>query len=512
MSTTLTAPVPTSAARATSLVPEQAALQLVPMSEVFRWRVLPLRATATTLEVATSNTANFELWDELRLATGLAIIPRHIDTEQLDGAIKDAFGLGGGTIEELLRNGLAGAPAEPTEQDDGEDQAQNASVIRLVQELLGEAVRQRASDLHLEPEEKGLSVRFRVDGVLRTEPVPAEIHQFRLAIVSRLKILAKLNIAEKRLPQDGRFELRVEGRAIDVRTSIIPMLHGEGVVLRLLDKNRSLGNMQKLAFPREIAEPFGRLIRRPHGIVLVTGPTGSGKTTTLYSAMAELRGPNLKIITVEDPVEYQLPGINQIQAHAKIGLTFSAGLRSILRHDPDVILIGEIRDQETAQSAIQASLTGHLVFSTLHTNDACTALTRLIEMGIEPYLVASTLEGVLAQRLVRALCPHCRRPVSSDSVELPVDFPQPRPKQLWEPRGCDDCRGTGYAGQVAIGELLVTDAGLRQLCIERANAGQLREYALARGLLTLRACGWKKVMEGVTSVEEVVRVVSDCDQ
>lgn len=349
-------------------------------------------------------------------------------------------------------------------------------------------------------------MRYRVDGMLRLQPIPPEINHFYNAIVTRLKIMSRLNIAEKRLPQDGRIELRVAGRDIDVRVSIIPMLHGEGVVLRILDKGRMVFNLKNMGMPDVIAEPFRELISMPHGIVLVTGPTGSGKSTTLYSSLTEIKSPSVKIITVEDPVEYHIDGISQIQVHSKIGLTFAAGLRSILRHDPDVILIGEIRDYETAESAIQSSLTGHLVFSTLHTNDAASAFTRLIDMGVEPYLAASTVEGVMAQRLVRRLCKHCKTVVTPNEEDVPRDFPRPLPEYMGQPVGCRECRDTGYSGRTGVFELLLTDDGTRELCVERASSTVIRKHALERGMMTLRQCGWIKVAEGATSVDEIVRI------
>lgn len=319
--------------------------------------------------------------------------------------------------------------------------------------------------------------------------------------------MSHLNIAEKRLPQDGRIKLRVSGREIDVRVSIIPMMHGEGVVMRLLDKNRMQFSLKHVGMPPDIESVFRQMIELPHGIILVTGPTGSGKSTTLYSALNEIKSPDIKIITVEDPVEYQSDGISQIQVHQKIGLTFAAGLRSILRHDPDVILIGEIRDGETAQSAIQASLTGHLVFSTLHTNDAAGAFTRLVDMGVEPYLVASTVEGVLAQRLVRRLCPHCKEAYHPEAGEIPPDFPDDTyPEKFYRPRGCRQCRDTGYSGRTGIYELLKADVIIRRLCVERADTNQIADYARREGMVTLRQSGWQKVRDGVTSVDEILRI------
>ena len=481
-----------------------------PHREIYKHSILPLERRNGTAVIATSDPFDLEALDELSTLSGLRLDPVLARKDDIVQVIKEKLGVGGDTINELfaqrqdneieLLEGLGEADGELAEM------AQAASVVKLVNELLIEALDQHSSDVHLEPQENGLRIRFRVDGLLRVQPVPPEINHFQAAMISRLKIMAKLNIAEKRLPQDGRIKLRVKGRDIDVRVSIIPMLHGEGVVLRLLDKSRMVFDLKNVGLPDDMARTFHEMISLPHGIVLVTGPTGSGKTTTLYSALNEIRDPTIKIITVEDPVEYQTEGINQIQVHSKIGLTFAAGLRSILRHDPDVILIGEIRDGETAQSAIQASLTGHLVFSTLHTNDAAGAFTRLVDMGVEPYLVASTIEGVMAQRLVRILCPHCKVPYKPDPDDLPSDFPRPLPETLWKPVGCRQCRETGYSGRKGIFELLRTDAGVKELCIQQASANRIKQYGLEHGLTTLRNDGWNKVLKGWTTVEEVARM------
>jgi general secretion pathway protein E/type IV pilus assembly protein PilB len=377
-----------------------------------------------------------------------------------------------------------------------------------VNEILLEAINSRASDVHIESQQSGLSVRYRIDGMLQPQPVPPEINRFEAAIVSRLKIMSRLNIAEKRLPQDGRMKLKVQGREIDVRVSVIPMIHGEGIVMRILDKGSMTFELRKLGMDEDTYATFSDLIRMPHGIVLVTGPTGSGKTTTLYSALLEINTPDTKIITTEDPVEYQLEGINQIQVHPKIGLTFAHSLRSILRHDPDVVLIGEIRDLETAENAIQASLTGHMVFSTLHTNDASGAFTRMIDMGVEPFLVASTVEAVMAQRLVRRLCPQCKQPYRPVEGELPPDFPWERlgNDQLFKQQGCRECRNTGYRGRLGIYELLVTSDEIREFVHARASSWKTREAALNQGMITLRQDGWRKTILGDTSSEEVLMV------
>jgi type II secretion system protein E len=485
-------------------------LNLFPTSTIYRHSLLPLRRENGLVEVATSDPFDLEALDELSSLSNLRLEPvlaRHDDVVQL---IKEKLGVGGDTINELVK--------QKTDEDDdylaeasradGElaEMAQQASVIRLVNELLLEALQQQASDVHIEPGERGLKVRYRVDGMLRVQSVPPEINQFYAAIVTRLKIMSRLNIAEKRLPQDGRIELKVAGRDIDVRVSIIPMLHGEGIVLRILDKGRMVFNLSGMGMPDPIYRPFRKLISLPHGIVLVTGPTGSGKSTTLYSGLNEIRSAHTKIITVEDPVEYQLDGISQIQVHSRIGLTFAAGLRSILRHDPDVILIGEIRDYETAEAAIQASLTGHLVFSTLHTNDAASSFTRLVDMGVEPYLVASTVEGVMAQRLVRRLCPHCRESYRPNPDELPKDFPNRDIKELFRAVGCRECNDTGYAGRIGAYELLISDDPIREMCGERVSSTRIRQYGVEQGMITLRQCGWLHAINGTTSIEDVLRI------
>src|SRR4029077_12258741 len=361
--------------------------------------------------------------------------------------IKTHFGVGGDTVAALAleKDRDEVELLEDIEADDSElaKQAQEASVVKLVNEILVEASNERASDIHVEPEETHLRIRYRIDGILQSQSLHTEITRFQSAIISRIKIMARLNIAEKRLPQDGRIKMRVQNREIDVRVSIIPMIHGEGIVMRLLDKGRMAFNLKSVGMLPDHDKAFRALIDRPHGILLVTGPTGSGKSTTLYSALNEIKDDTLKIITVEDPVEYQQVGISQIQVHSKIGLTFGHSLRSILRHDPDVILIGEMRDLETAQIGVQASLTGHLVFSTLHTNDAPSAFTRLIDMGIEPFLVSSTVEGVMAQRLVRLICTECKIEYEPHKGELPMDFPGMQegnpPQKLYKGAGCRKC-------------------------------------------------------------------------
>ncbi|MCA8986072.1 MAG: Flp pilus assembly complex ATPase component TadA [Planctomycetaceae bacterium] len=479
---------------------------------IFRHEILPFARENGHVKVAVGKPSDLNLLDELSSQSGFSLVPTLARPKEIAEKIRELLGVGGDTINELVRiqadddedfDPLAGLDRE---QGELAESAQAPSVIRLVNELLMEAVEQKASDVHIEPHETGIVIRFRVDGMLRIQPVPPEINRFAASIVTRMKIMSRLNIAEKRLPQDGRIKMRVAGREIDVRVSIIPMIYGEGIVLRLLDKDRMVFDLEHVGMPADIRKPFSQLIRLPHGIVLVTGPTGSGKSTTLYSALNEIKSAETKIITVEDPVEYHSSGISQIQVHSKIGLTFAAGLRSILRHDPDVILIGEIRDGETAISAIQASLTGHLVFSTLHTNDAPGAMTRLIDMGVEPYLVASTVEGVLAQRLIRRLCKHCKAVEQPHLEELPPDFRENHTGTVYKAVGCRECSEIGYAGRIGIFELLQNDTEIREMTVNRASTADLRRHAIATGMTTLRQCGWRYVIEGGTSIEEVVRV------
>ena len=387
--------------------------------------------------------------------------------------------------------------------------ANQAPVIKLVNVMILEALRARASDIHLEATPDGLRVRYRIDGVLHDISRPPR--QYQAAVLSRIKIMASLNIAERRLAQDGRIRLRLSDRELDLRVSISPTLHGEGVVLRILDRGAGVRNLDELGMPGAALECFERLIRQPHGIFLVTGPTGSGKTTTLYGALARLNQPGVKIVTVEDPVEYQIDGVTQIPVNPKIGLTFAAALRSILRHDPDIIMVGEMRDRETAEIAIQAALTGHLVFSTLHTNDAPSGVTRMVDMGIEPYLVAATVLAIVGQRLVRLVCDTCGedfRPPADVLAQVTTvpDIPQPRFRRG---RGCDACAGTGYRGRSGLYELMPMSEDLRERVVQRAPLAEIRALAQAQGMAPLRAAGWAKACAGTTTLEEVLRVTAD---
>jgi general secretion pathway protein E len=383
-----------------------------------------------------------------------------------------------------------------------------------VNSILSQAVRDRASDIHLEPFERSLKVRYRIDGVLHEVLAPPK--RLQSAITSRLKIMADLNIAERRLPQDGRITIRVRNREIDIRVSVIPTAFGERLVLRLLDKTGTMFNLEDIGFAKDLFETYNRLIHRSNGIILVTGPTGSGKTTTLYGTLHRINSPEVNSLTVEDPIEYQLNGIGQVQVNPKIDLTFANGLRSFLRQDPDIIMVGEIRDRETAEIAIQASLTGHLVFSTLHTNDAASAVTRLLDMGVEPFLISSSVLAMMAQRLVRLLCPACRvaitpSPETLRELGLTVEDYTRQGGQCYRAQGCSACHGTGYRGRTGIYELLAMDDAIRALIMQQANASTIKTAAVQRGMRTLLQDGAWKVMQGLTTAEEVLRVTQESE-
>jgi general secretion pathway protein E/type IV pilus assembly protein PilB len=490
--------------------PDRQLLSLFPARILLKEELLPLQRVNGHVEVATSRLFATQGLDALKTLTGLNLKPILASTEAIQREIKKRLGVGAdtiGTLDEEKEIQVVDENAEDTNLDEGA--GDEASIIRFVNQVLKDAIELRASDIHLEPFEDEFRIRYRIDGDLQEVPVPAQLKRFQPAIVSRVKILSHLNIAEKRLPQDGRIKVRIDEAEVDIRVSVIPMLHGEAVVMRLLRQNSTLRGLAEIGMNRRELEHFRHVLGLPHGIILVTGPTGSGKTSTLYTALNEINDAVRKIITVEDPVEYQLKGVNQIQVNEKSGLTFARGLRSILRHDPDVILIGEIRDAETAQIAVQASLTGHLVFSTLHTNDAPGALTRLVDMGVEPYLVASSLEAVLAQRLVRVLCPHCKQADASPTAQaLKAKLGIPAETTIFKSIGCRECRDTGFFGRHAIFEWMDTDEEIRQLILKSASTDQIRNAARRAGMRTLAEDGWRLVAAGVTTVDEVLSVTT----
>ena len=488
-------------------------------------RVLPITRGARVIEVATDDPLNLEVLDEVRLLLQGEILPVVAPTPKLTDAINSAFerknreiGAGIEDIEDEQQGSTISEDGALDMRDlieAGDDD--EAPVIRFVNSLFIQSARERASDIHIEAGERELRVRFRIDGVLKEVASPPK--RFHSSIVTRIKILANLNIAEKRVPQDGRIRIKIAGNDIDIRVATAPAAHGERITMRLLDKSAVLLNLRDIGFSDDQLKSILHLVHRPHGIILVTGPTGSGKTTTLYSGLSEINSPDKNILTIEDPVEFQLEGISQMQVNPKIDLTFASGLRSYLRHDPDVIMVGEIRDAETAEMAIQASLTGHLVFSTLHTNDAAGAFTRLTDMGVEPFLVASTVISTMAQRLVRRLCPECKqayRPTAEEMAEVGVEMEEldrSTPEGLiYRPKegGCETCLGLGYKGRTGIYELMQVKDSVRRLVMNRADAGTItREAVEQHGMRTLRSDGALKVMKGVTSLEEVLRVTSE---
>ena len=490
--------------------PDRQLLSLFPARILLKEELLPLRrVNGGTVEVATSRLFATQGLDTLKTLTGLKLKPVLAPGEAIQREMKKRLGVGADTIDTLDEASLQVVDENKDDDTNLDSAAEDASIIRFVNQVLRDAIELRASDIHLEPFEDELRIRYRIDGVLQEIPVPSQIKRFQPAIVSRVKILSHLNIAEKRLPQDGRIKIRLENNEVDIRVSVIPMLHGEAVVMRLLRQNATLRGMRELGMDTRELDCFRRVLQLPHGIILVTGPTGSGKTSTLYTALNEINDAVRKIITIEDPIEYQLKGVNQIQVSEKAGLTFARGLRSILRHDPDVILIGEIRDQETAQIAVQSSLTGHLVFSTLHTNDAPGALTRLVDMGVEPYLVASSLEAVLAQRLVRVLCKHCKQVDDSPTAQaFKTQLGIPANATIYRSVGCRECRQTGFYGRHAIFEWMDSDNEIRQLILKNSSSDQLREAARRAGMRMLAEDGWRLVRAGVTTVEEVLSVTT----
>ena len=474
-----------------------------------QYGICPLSVDGGVLTVATSDPLNPMITDDLRQATGLAVrivvAPLDAITETLDRAYE-----GAATPLQRIVEGMEDDRGADGDEDVNHlrDMAFEAPVVRLVNLLIDNAITAKASDIHIEPFEDTLRIRYRIDGVLFDQESPPR--RLQAAVTSRIKIMAEMNIAERRLPQDGRIRVTLQGRRVDIRVSTVPTVHGESIVMRLLDRSSVFLPLEKLGFSAEIRSKFENLIKRPHGILLVTGPTGSGKTTTLYAALDKINSPDRKIITVEDPVEYQLKGVNQIPVRSKIGLTFATGLRHIVRQDPDVILVGEVRDLETAEIAIQAALTGHLVFSTLHTNDAPGAITRLEDMGVEPYLVSSVLEGVLAQRLVRRICESCRAPDTPSKADLEALGIEIDGKHtLYRGKGCEDCRGTGYRGRFGIYELFPITEDIRSLVLRRASTPEIRRHAVEAGMTSLRLDGWMKARDGLTTVEEILRVTQE---
>ena len=474
-------------------------------------RFIPLEMGEGFLRVAMADPEDFSTIDALELGTGLNIEACLGNEEDILETIERLYGAGSQSLETIIEE--AGKDIYEITSEGVEDAdhlrnlASEAPIIRLVNRLIFNAVELKASDIHFEPFEKEFKARYRIDGVLHDAESPPR--RLQAAIISRVKIMAKLDIAERRLPQDGRIKLKIADKEIDFRVSTIPTLFGESLVMRILDRDTLILDLEKLGFPDEIFEEYNALVSQPYGMILVTGPTGSGKTSTLYTTMAKINSSENKIITLEEPVEYQLSGVNQIQVKPKIGMTFSSGLRSIVRQDPDIILVGEIRDKETAEIAIQSALTGHLLFSTLHTNDAAGAITRLLDMGVENFLLSSTLLGVLAQRLVRVICPFCKqrtRPEEKLLKSMEVTPKEAAGMEFFSGKGCEECRYTGFKGRIAIFEYLPVDDDIRREISKRSSTERIKDVALRKGLITLRQDGWRKVRKGITTISEVLRV------
>lgn len=492
---------------------DKSVLDKLPTKAVFQYNVMPIAMENGALRVATSDPFASGLIDALRLASGFRIRLALSTSADIDKAAKKLYGVGAETLDKMIAdNRIEVAVEDDIAKQDLSELDQEASVVKFVNQIIWEAYKDRATDIHLEPQEMDLRIRYRVDGVLHQTPVPPQLKRFQASIISRIKVMGNMDIAEKRLPQDGRISLRIHGEEIDVRVSTMPTVYGESVSLRLLMRSSGMLGMDKLGLEERDAQILLKLINKPHGILLVTGPTGSGKSTSLYAWLHTINSVDLRILTIEDPIEYEMAGVNQIQVKPEIGLTFAVGLRHILRQDPDVIMVGEIRDKETAEIAIRAALTGHLVFSTLHTNDSAGAVTRLTDMGIEPFLIASSVEGLVAQRLVRRLCNHCKRPWNHDEKFLrSINFPMERLSEgtIMESVGCEECRGTGFRGRTGIYEILVVNDYIRPLVVSRASSSAIKQEAIRRGMRTLREDGWTKVLKGITTLEEVLRVTEE---
>ena len=493
-------------------VSPDAVTQLQPRAAL-RFEVLPVNIGNGVITLATRNIPDQTTADSLRLLLNQAVDWILCMESDIAKSIKHFYGLGAETIDDLVQLGDA-LPVEIDTSDVSLDESEEG-IIKFVNQIIGEAIAMKATDIHMEPFRENLILRFRVDGILQNVPVPKGVEQFRRALASCVKIMADLNIAEKRKPHDGRIKVRRGTEEFDLRVSILPTPHGETVNMRILNATEMFIDLGHLGLAERQMKPIRELAELPHGVILITGPTGSGKTTTLYALLSHLKNDDVKIITVEEPIEYQISGISQIQVHQEIGLTFANILRSILRHDPDIVLIGEIRDSETAEIAVRASLTGHLVFSTLHTNDAPSAVTRLIDMGIEPFLVSSCLEGAVAQRLVRRLCPSCRveatveEPVMEEIRSLYPD--RVEGATLYEGQGCPDCSFTGYRGRIGLFEIMVINDALRSLIVQARPSSEIKKLALENGMVTLRQDGWSRVLDGMTSVEEIFRVSRKAD-
>ncbi|MFH1062885.1 MAG: ATPase, T2SS/T4P/T4SS family [Candidatus Omnitrophota bacterium] len=489
------------------------AISLIPAKFANRNKVIAIKKQGLSLVVAMRNPFGIHVIDELKVLTNYKITPILAKTEGIASAIKTHYGVGAETVETLVKASKESIQAELSQlkqvADAPEKMAENASIINYVNQILLEAYQKNATDIHIEPFDDKLRIRYRIDGVLQEAKTSPDIKQLQVFIISRLKIMAGINIAERRRPQDGRCKIKLADEDVDLRLSTFPTLFGEGLSIRLLSKKMLDFGIDQLGFPKESMEKLKNILKKTNGIILVTGPTGCGKTTTLYSCLSYINDTKINIITLEDPIEYQLQGINQIQINPQVDLTFATGLRSILRQDPDIIMVGEIRDIETAQISIRAALTGHLMFSTLHTNDALSSIIRLLDLGIEPYLVSGTVRAVIAQRLVRKICTHCKVKYIPDQSTLnAVGFSQNRdyPEIFYKGAGCAECNDTGFRGRLGIYELLIVDETLGACIVAGGSAQQLKEQAIKNNMISLKADGMEKVKQGITTIEEVLRV------
>ena len=485
-------------------------LSYIPAKLASHYKVIPFEYKNGFLKIATTEPLNIHLMDEIDSAVQIPVKPVLATAKDIAEAIREYYGVGAETIDAMMTS-VESLNASDSEVQDIAASAEEASIAKFLNQILLEAFRDRATDIHIEPFEDELLIRYRVDGTLCDAKVPSNIKHFKDSINLRIKVLSNLNIAEKRMPQDGRFKVKVGNVEIDLRVSFLPTPYGESVVLRILNSAR-LYDFKELGLNAQEQKILEDLIKRPHGIVFLTGPTGSGKTTTLYSCLSRINTEDKKVITIEDPIEYQLKGITQIQVNPLIGLTFAHGLRSMLRHDPDIMMVGEVRDIETAEIAIQVALTGHLVFSTLHTNDAASGVARLLDMGVDPYLVTSTVDCFIAQRLIRLLCPKCKQPskITEEVIkELDGQVHIDPSLKVFEPKGCEACKMTGYFGRHSIYEFLLIDDTISALIMKRVTSNEIKELAVKKGMKTLRQSGWEKVQQGLTTPQEVLRVTRE---
>lgn len=490
---------------------DPAVIEKVPAKFASHYKLIPIDFDKGILTIAVTDPLDIHTIDDVKLLLGYETEVVLANEPDIIDAIRKYYGVGADTLERMMAGGESreGVEVEAPKTEDIEDMAQDASIIKFVNQLFLQAYKDRATDIHIEPYEDEMKVRYRIDGILYDTAIPPNIKHFQSAIISRIKIMANLNIAERRLPQDGRIRIKVASDELDLRVSILPTPYGESVDIRLLGTNLhfELENLGLLGRDLKIME---EMIKKPHGIIFVTGPTGSGKTTTLYACLNKINSKEQKIITIEDPIEYRIKNVTQVQVHPRIGLTFAQGLRSMLRHDPDIMMVGEVRDFETAEITIRVALTGHLVFSTIHTNDAAGGITRLIDMGIEPFLVASSVECFIAQRLVRVICPDCKKEIKPSKEvlrELGVSEIKDVAKiKFYEGAGCDDCKHTGYMGRTAIYEILIIDNDIRDLIMARKSADAIKKLAMEHGMRTLRQDGWEKIKLGITTPAEVMRV------